>query len=323
VAGDIDPFETSADQPKIVAVSLQHAGHLYNYLAGALPLKRGDRVLVEGEAGTRLGTIEIEPHEPAQTLDLAAMRPVVRLAQDSDLRVEEDTLTREQNAQRMCVTRIRERDLPMKLVTVDYTYDGRKAIFYFTAENRVDFRDLVRDLANTLRVRVEMKQIGARDESKVTGGIGPCGRELCCSSWLRDFEAVTVKMAREQGLALNPSRLAGMCGRLKCCLRYEYDTYRALEKELPPVHSTVVTPKGRGRVVAHEVLAQKLVVEFEDHRRIIVGTDDILSATPPPGKGARLADHDDDDEPAPGAESRISDRGLHDNDDAGGGGFLP
>ena len=121
-------------------------------------------MLVEGEAGTRLGTVEIEPHEPARTLDLAAMRPVVRLARDTDLRVEEDTLSREHNAQRLCVTRIRERDLPMKLVTVDYTYDGRKAIFYFIAENRVDFRDLVRDLANTLRVRVEMKQIGARDE---------------------------------------------------------------------------------------------------------------------------------------------------------------
>jgi hypothetical protein len=134
---------------------------------------------------------------------------------------------------------------------------------------------------------------------------------------------VSMKMAKIQKTTLDPAKISGRCGRLKCCLRYEYDTYRALEKELPPVHSTVVTPKGRGRVVAHEVLAQKLVVEFEDHRRIIVGTDDILSATPPPGKGARLADHDDDDEPAPGAESRISDRGLHDNDDAGRGGFLP
>ncbi|MEA2678774.1 MAG: hypothetical protein QOK03_496, partial [Candidatus Binataceae bacterium] len=147
MAGEIDPFETSADEPRIVAVSLQQTGHLYNYLSGGLELKRGDRVLVEGEAGTRLGTVEIEPHEPARTLDLAAMRPVVRLARESDLRVEEDTLSREHNAQRLCVTRIRERDLPMKLVTVDYTYDGRKAIFYFTAETRVDFRDLVRDLA--------------------------------------------------------------------------------------------------------------------------------------------------------------------------------
>ena len=281
MAGEIDPFENGADQPKIVAVSLQHAGHLYNYLAGGLALKRGDRVLVEGEAGTRLGTIEIEPHEPAQTLDLAAMRPVVRLAQDSDLRVEEDTLTREHNAQRLCLARIRERDLPMKLVTVDYTYDGRKAIFYFTAENRVDFRDLVRDLANTLRVRVEMKQIGARDESKVTGGIGPCGRELCCSSWLRDFEAVTVKMAREQGLALNPSRLAGMCGRLKCCLRYEYATYLELKRELPNLGKRVESVQGNGKVVRQNILKRTVLIQREEDGGVVEATlQDLVDARP-------------------------------------------
>ena len=281
MAGEIDPFETSADQPKIVAVSLQHAGHLYNYLAGGLTLKRGDRVLVEGEAGTRLGTIEVEPHEPAQTLDLAAMRPVVRLAQDSDLRVEEDTLTREHHAQRLCVTRIRERDLSMKLVTVDYTYDGRKAIFYFTAENRVDFRDLVRDLANTLRVRVEMKQIGARDESKVAGGIGPCGRELCCSSWLRDFEAVTVKMAREQGLALNPSRLAGMCGRLKCCLRYEYATYVELKRALPNLGRRVESVQGSGKVIRQNILKQTVLIQREEDGGVVEATlADLVDARP-------------------------------------------
>jgi cell fate regulator YaaT (PSP1 superfamily) len=281
VAGEIDPFETSAEQPKIVAVSLQFAGHLYNYLAGGLALKRGDRVLVEGDAGTRLGTIEIEPHEPAQTLDLSAMRPVVRLARDSDLRVEEDTLTREHNALRMCVMRIRERDLPMKLVTVDYTYDARKAVFYFTAENRVDFRDLVRDLANTLRVRVEMKQIGARDESKVTGGLGPCGRELCCSSWLRDFEAITVKMAREQGLALNPSRLAGMCGRLKCCLRYEYSTYLELRRGLPNVGKRVQSVKGDGKVLRQNILKQTVLIQRDEDGGVVeAALQDLVDARP-------------------------------------------
>jgi cell fate regulator YaaT (PSP1 superfamily) len=281
VAGDIDPFQTNTDGPRIVAVSLQHAGHLYNYLSGGLPLKRGDRVLVESEAGARLGTIEIEPHEPAQTLDLTAMRPVVRLAQESDLRVEAETLSREQNAQRLCVTRIRERDLQMKLVTVDYTYDGRKAIFYFTAENRVDFRDLVRDLANTLRVRVEMKQIGARDESKVTGGIGPCGRELCCSSWLRDFEAVTVKMAREQGLALNPSRLAGMCGRLKCCLRYEYATYVELKRALPNLGRRVESVQGNGKVVRQNTLKQTVLIQREEDGGVVEATlQDLVDARP-------------------------------------------
>ena len=155
----------------------------------------------------------------------------------------------------------------MKLVNVNYSNDGRKALVYFIAENRLDLRDLVRDLANTLRVRIEVKQIGAREETKVTGGIGPCGRELCCSSWLRDFEAVTVKMAREQGLALNPSRLAGMCGRLKCCLRYEYATYVELKRNLPPVGQQVLCVKGDGKVVRHNILKQTVLIQRDGRRR--------------------------------------------------------
>ena len=281
MAGDIDPFESGSDGARIVAVSMQHAGHLLNYLAGTLALKRGDRVLVESEAGTRIGIVEVEPHEPAQTLDLSAMRPVVRLADDRDFRLEEDTLSREQQGERLCVTRIRERGLAMKLVRVDYTYDGRKAIFYFTAENRVDFRDLVRDLANTLRVRVEMKQIGARDETKVTGGIGPCGRELCCSSWLRDFEAVTVKMARDQGLALNPSRLAGMCGRLKCCLRYEYATYVELKRALPNLGRRVESVQGAGKVIRQNILKQTVLIQREEDGGVVEATlDDLVDNRP-------------------------------------------
>lgn len=279
MAGQIDPFDIDDEQPKIVAVSLQPTGHLYNYLVGELALKRGDRVLVESEAGTRIGTVEIEPHEPARTLNLTAMKPIVRLASERDVRIEEDTLSREAQAERLCVNRVRERGLPMKLIKVEYTYDGRKAVFYFTAENRVDFRDLVRDLANTLRIRVEMKQIGARDETKVTGGIGPCGRELCCSSWLRDFEAVTVKMAREQGLALNPSRLAGMCGRLKCCLRYEYATYVELKRALPNIGRRVESVKGDGKVVRHNTLKQTVLIQREEDGGVVEATLEDLVET--------------------------------------------
>jgi cell fate regulator YaaT (PSP1 superfamily) len=286
VAGQIDPFDTRDEQPKIVAVSLQQTGHLYNYLAGGLALKRGDRVLVESEAGTRIGTVEVDPHEPALTLDLAAMKPVMRLAADRDLRIEEDTLSREAQAERLCVNRVRERGLPMKLIKVDYTFDGRKAVFYFTAESRVDFRDLVRDLANTLRIRVEMKQIGARDETKVTGGIGPCGRELCCSSWLRDFEAVTVRMAREQGLALNPSRLAGMCGRLKCCLRYEYATYVELKRALPNLGRRVESVKGDGKVVRHNTLKQTVLIQREEDGGVVEATlEDLVETRAEKGDG--------------------------------------
>jgi len=278
---DIDPFEGAPALPKIVAVSLQQTGHLYNFLAGERPLRRGERVLVESEAGARVGTVEIEPHEPAQTIDLSQLRPIIRIASDNDFYLEQENLSREANARRLCVERIRERRIQMKLVSADYTFDGRKVTFYFVAEGRVDFRDIVRDLANTLRVRVEMKQIGARDETKVTGGLGPCGRELCCSSWLRDFEAVTVKMAREQGLALNPSRLAGMCGRLKCCLRYEYATYVELKRALPNLGKRVQCVKGDGKVVRQNILKQTVLIQREEDGGVVeVTLEDLVASRP-------------------------------------------
>lgn len=278
---EIDPFEGSQPTAKIVAVSLQQAGHLYNFLAGDQTLRRGERVLVESENGARVGTVEIEPHEPAQTIDLSALRPIIRIASESDFHAERETLSREAHARRLCVERIREARIQMKLVSADYTLDGRKVVFFFVAEGRVDFRDLVRDLANTLRVRVEMKQIGARDETKVTGGIGPCGRELCCSSWLRDFEAVTVKMAREQGLALNPSRLAGMCGRLKCCLRYEYASYVELKRALPNVGKRVQCVKGDGRVVRQNTLKQTVLVQRDEDGGVVeVTLEDLVASRP-------------------------------------------
>jgi cell fate regulator YaaT (PSP1 superfamily) len=269
VAEQTDPFAGGVATPQIVAVSLQPTGHLFNYLTGGYSLKRGDRVLVEADAGTRIGTVEIAPHDAALTLDPASMRSVIRLATDDDLDVEQQSLGREAHARRVCVGRLRERGLQMKLVDVNYALDGRKATFFFVAEDRIDFRDLVRDLANSLHVRIELKQIGARDETKVTGGLGPCGRELCCSSWLRDFEAVTVKMAREQGLALNPSRLAGMCGRLKCCLRYEYATYVELKKNLPNTGKRVRSVKGDGKVVRQNILAQTVLIQRDEDGGVV------------------------------------------------------
>ena len=248
----------------VVGVSLQPIGHIFSYLSGGFDLKRGDRVIVESDTGACFATVETEPRPPSITLDLSLLKPVLRIANESDLRVEEENRYREQQAKRLCVEGIRQRDLEMKLVNVSLTYDARKAVFYFVAEKRIDFRNLVRDLANALRVRVEMQQIGARDETKATGGIGPCGRELCCSSWLRDFEAVTVKMAREQGLALNPSRLAGMCGRLKCCLRYEYATYVELKRGLPALGKRIESVKGNGKVVRQNILKQTVLIQVDE-----------------------------------------------------------
>ena len=284
MAREIDPFDSNGGLPRIVAISLKHTGHLYNYLDGGIALKRGDRVVVEGEAGPRLGTVEVEPHEAAMTLDLSALKPVVRIADDRDFDVEGNMIDGEAHARRLCLEKIREYRLAMKLVNVEYTLDGRKAVFYFVSENRIDFRDLVRELGNQLRVRVEMKQIGARDESKVTGGLGPCGRELCCSSWLRDFEAVTVKMARDQGLALNPSRLAGMCGRLKCCLRYEYASYAELKRNLPNVGKRVECVKGDGKVLRQNILKQTVLIQLDSDGGVVeAALQDLVDKRPSPG----------------------------------------
>ena len=272
MGGQVDPFEGGIQLPKIVAVAFQTTGHLHNYLAGELALRRGDRVLVDADSGERIGTIIVEPHEPAHTLDLSSLKQIRRLATITDLDIEENNLLQEARARRLCVERIHERHLQMKLVTAEYTLDARKVTFYFIAEGRIDFRELVRDLANSLRIRVDMKQIGARDETKVTGGVGPCGRELCCSSWLRDFDAVTVKMAREQGLALNPSRLAGMCGRLKCCLKYEYATYVELKRALPNQGKRVQSVKGDGKVIRQNILKQTVAIQLDNDAGVVEAT---------------------------------------------------
>jgi cell fate regulator YaaT (PSP1 superfamily) len=191
---------------------------------------------------------------------------------------------------------IQERQLQMELVDVENLFGGERLIFYFLAEKRVDFRELVKDLARVLRTRIEMRQIGVRDEAKLLADYGDCGKPVCCNTHLTRMPPVSMKMAKIQKTTLDPAKISGRCGRLKCCLRYEYDTYRAMERGLPPVGSTVVTSKGHGRVVAQEILVQKLVVEFADHRRIIVGRDDILSAEPPKGRIVAQADLDDADE---------------------------
>lgn len=272
-----DPFDNLPEPPQIVGVSLQPVGHIGNYLAGELELKRGERVVVDTEHGPSFATVEVEPHPAALTLDPAALRPVLRRANDGDMAALEDNRVRERQARRLCLEGIQQRQLPMKLVNVTLGADGRKAVIYFIAETRVDFRLLVRDLANALRMRIEMQQIGARDETKAVGGLGPCGRELCCSSWLRDFEAVTVKMAREQGLALNPSRLAGMCGRLKCCLRYEYATYLDLKRELPAAGKRVQSVKGDGKVLRQNILKQTVLIQLDADGGVVeVGPADLV-----------------------------------------------
>lgn len=242
----------------VAGVQFRAAGKIYEFDSGALVLAAGDQVVVDTDRGPALGFVTRAP-APAPASS-QRFQKVVRKADARDLARHEVDLQKERDAHRLCLARIRDRQMSMKLIKVDYLLDASKAVFYFCAEGRVDFRELVRDLAQSLHTRIEMKQIGARDETKLIGGIGPCGRELCCSTWLREFQAVSVKMAKEQGLSLNPSKLSGMCGRLKCCLRYEYETYLELRRGLPHIGARVTSVKGDGEVVKQNVLRQTAIV---------------------------------------------------------------
>jgi cell fate regulator YaaT (PSP1 superfamily) len=286
VTPDNDTPKSAAEGPessggsKVVGVSLHRCGHVYHYLTD-LDLKRGTRVLVESEVGSCLATVECECRPADKTIDVAQLHPIVRVADERDLEREAENRELEREAHRVCQEKIREHKLEMKLAGVEYTFDRRKAIFNFLSEGRVDFRELVRELAAIVHVRVEMRHIGAHDETKICGGVGPCGRQLCCASWVRDFEAITLKMAREQNLALNPSRLAGMCGRLKCCLRYEYATYVELKRNLPAMGTTVDSIHGGGKVIGQDLLKQTVTIQRSEDNEVVQATlDDLLEKRP-------------------------------------------
>lgn len=246
----------------LVGIKFHDVSSVYPYDAGSLQLRWGDRVVVSTEEGPRLGTVTALPQQLAQSAE--RVRPVLRKATPADLERAERLHERELHALRVCVARVRERSLPMKIVRVEQAHDGGKIVFYFFSEGRVDFRELVRDLAHALHTRIEMKQIGHREEAKLIGAMGPCGRELCCSTFLRNPGGVSVKMAKAQGLALNPSKLAGMCGRLKCCLKYEYETYLELGRSLPPVGQRVSSVRGDGVVLRQNILKQTVLLQLDD-----------------------------------------------------------
>jgi cell fate regulator YaaT (PSP1 superfamily) len=247
-----------------VGVKFREAGRVYHFDAGQLTLRPGEQVIVQTEQGHVLGTVTALAHSrPADERAGPPLR-IIKKADANDLERHDKNLMRERDALRVCLRSVRERSLRMKLIKAEHVFDGGKIIFYFAAEQRVDFRDLVRELAHVLHTRIEMKQIGPRDEAAIIGAVGPCGRELCCSTWLREPGGVSVKMAKAQGLSLNPSKLAGMCGRLKCCLRYEYDTYLELGRSLPAIGSRVVSVKGDGVVTRQHPLRQTVTIRRDD-----------------------------------------------------------
>ncbi|SNB45079.1 stage 0 sporulation family protein [Geobacter sp. DSM 9736] len=255
---------------RIVKVQFQQAGKLYDFNAGALQLKTGERVIVETERGKSIATVVIEPREFADTDAPEGIKSIIRKAHADDIDAASRNAAREKEAYSFCLTKIKERGMDMKLVRVEYLYDGSKAIFYFTADGRVDFRELVKDLAHTFHTRIEMRQIGVRDEAKMVGGIGICGRELCCASFLREFEPVSVKMAKEQNLALNPTKISGQCGRLLCCLGYEFETYCSLRKCLPKCGKRVNCGGVEGEVVKLNVLEGTVTVRTDDDRQVVL-----------------------------------------------------
>lgn len=247
----------------VVGVRFKKAGKIYYFDPGETQLSQGDAVIVETARGVEYGEV-VAGLKPVRDEEVVApLKKVLRLATEKDAAEMTENRKREQEALVVCARKVAEHGLEMNLIDCEFTFDGSKIIFYFTAEGRVDFRELVRDLAATFRTRIELRQIGVRDEAKMLGGLGPCGRPVCCASFLGDFAPVSIKMAKEQNLSLNPTKISGLCGRLMCCLRYECDHYEETRAGLPQVGSTVVTPDGEGRVVAQNLLRNSVSVELD------------------------------------------------------------
>jgi cell fate regulator YaaT (PSP1 superfamily) len=253
---------------------------------------RGERVVVRTDRGTELGEVLCPASDrSAAFLENPHRGAIDRVATDADLEAEARQADRSARGLEVCREFVAKRRLQMNLVDVEVILGGERIVFYYLAEKRVDFRELVKDLARTFQTRIEMRQIGVRDEAKLLADYGDCGKPVCCNTHLSTMPPVSMRMAKIQKTTLDPSKISGRCGRLKCCLRYEFDTYQALERELPAVGSRVVTAKGQGRVLALEVLARKVVVEFEDRRRVLVCCDDILGVESKP-RSPRSEDDD-------------------------------
>lgn len=251
-----------------ILVRLRDSGQTYSYNAANLDLKVGNYVIVEHDRGLDYGQIVSPEDALMDNKSKEPLKKIVRAANEGDLKQIEDNRAKSKEAFNTCLKKINEHKLDMKLVRAEYSFDRTKIMFYFTASGRVDFRNLVKDLAKIFKARIELRQIGVRDEARLFGGFGHCGRELCCRKFLKDFEPVTIKMAKEEGLPLNPPKISGLCGRLMCCLYFEYETYKILSKGLPKEGEHVQTPEGKGKVIGINVFKRTATVELEDGKQI-------------------------------------------------------
>lgn len=256
----------------VVGVRFRIAGKIYYFDPGNLSLKKNDHVIVETARGIEFGLLVTNIMEVPDKEVIQPLKSVIRLATPEDIQTESNNRNKEKEAFQVCLEKIRKHNLDMKLIDAEYTFDNNKVLFYFTADGRIDFRELVKDLAGVFRTRIELRQIGVRDETKIRGGVGVCGRALCCSTYLSDFSAVSIKMAKEQNLSLNPTKISGVCGRLMCCLTNEQETYEHLNSQLPNVGDIVTTADGLSGVV-HSLsvlrMLVKVVVQLEDDEREI------------------------------------------------------
>lgn len=247
----------------IIGVRFKNKGKVYYFDPGEHKLEKGSRVVVETTRGLECGEVMIGNTEVDDSTVVSPLKPVVRPATKEDLKRSRDNEEKEKRAFGICQEKIAAHKLEMKLVDVEYAFDNSKILFYFTADGRVDFRELVKDLASVFRTRIELRQIGVRDEAKMLGGLGICGRPFCCSQFLNDFQPVSIKMAKEQGLSLNPVKISGTCGRLMCCLKYEQEAYLDLLRTTPKVNAVVSTPDGKGVVIDQNLLTGKLTVRLD------------------------------------------------------------
>ena len=246
---------------KIIGVRFRNVGKIYYFNPKSFQMKPGDHVIVETARGVEYGTVVLGPKEVDDRKVVQPLKDVIRMATQKDDAKEESNRKKEKEAYQVCVKKIRAHQLEMKLIDVEYTFDNNKILFYFTADGRIDFRELVKDLAAIFKTRIELRQIGVRDETKILGGIGICGRPLCCHTYLSEFAPVSIKMAKEQNLSLNPTKISGVCGRLMCCLKYEEETYEDLNSHLPSVGDYVTTDDGlKGEVHSVSVLRQQVKV---------------------------------------------------------------
>jgi len=268
---------------KVVGVRFKEVGKIYYFDPGEYEIEQNQNVVVETARGVEYGNVAIGTRFVPKKEVFQPLKKVLRMATPEDDEKNAENKLREKEAFALCHEKIEKHKLEMKLIDVEFTFDNNKIIFYFTADGRIDFRELVKDLASVFRTRIELRQIGVRDEAKMIGGLGPCGRKLCCSSWLGDFDPVSIRMAKDQSLSLNPAKISGICGRLMCCLRYEHETYQYLDKQLPKVGKKIETLQGPGVVIARNLMTQSVKVLVEgkherDREIILLAVDKIENA---------------------------------------------